>query len=152
MGNTGGEASGAAPSAAPGGLRKTVGAGDLARAHRVVERARARPAGLALGVEAAASGQRVAATAGAAPSVRDTRERLALPGRERGEVEVGDVVHPVLLVLVGGVPGGEPERTADDVLAARVRGRRARGRDDVSARRTGTHRQAERAMQDHGPE
>src|ERR1044072_6503477 len=122
MGNTGGEASGAAPSAARGALRKTVGAGDLARAHRVVERARARPAGLGLGVEAPAPVQRVAATAGAAPYVRHTRERLALPGRERGKVEVGDVVHPVLLVLVGGVPGGGPVGSADDALPARARG------------------------------
>src|SRR2546430_8057326 len=76
MRNAAGKASGTAPSAAGGPLRKVVRAADLPGAHRVVERARTWPARLALGVEAAASGQCVAATAGAAPAVGDPEKRL----------------------------------------------------------------------------
>src|SRR6516165_2379398 len=71
---------------------------DLARAHRVVERTRARPARLALRVEATAAGERESATAGAAAAVRDAKEPLALGAGQRGQVQVRDVVHPRLLL------------------------------------------------------
>src|SRR6266571_4720580 len=86
------------PSAAGGPLPIAVRAGELPRVHRVIERARARPAEFALGVETAAAREREATAAGAGTTIGDARERLALRRRQRGQVEVGDLVHPLALL------------------------------------------------------